>query len=352
MVEAELLVVAAETGERKVDADDAGFLGAGEQPRIGAAGAADRDRLRILQIVGLVGPDGIDEVGREARLQLCAGVGQQRRRPVFVGHAEPAVGDVEGYGLGVLDFLVAVFLQAVGAEIADQAFMQDVVAGNLRGVVARDQRERIQRDRCGADIADVILDGEEITVVDRNGAAEGQAFAIVVFQDHRVARRQCAGTFLLPQRVLVGDSRRRARCRNPAELRIIGACGVRRRIQHDRRRGGIDGVAEFHQRQIVDAGALQRDAADQARRVDLDARGGGNRGVAADDGGGLGRLRWWRGSPASSRPAGLCCRAWRPGLPAASAWPVPPGSGSARAAFPSAARCRNIARRSARSRTE
>ena len=48
MVEPELLVVAAETADREIDADDAGFLGAGEQPRIGAAGAADRDGLRVL----------------------------------------------------------------------------------------------------------------------------------------------------------------------------------------------------------------------------------------------------------------------------------------------------------------
>ena len=132
VVEPELLVVAAETAERKIDADDAGFLGAGEQPRIGAAGAADRDGLRILQIVGLVGPDGADQIGREPRLQLRVGVGQQRRGPVFVGDAEPAVGDLEADRLGVVDLLVAVFLQALVAEIADQAFVQDVIAGDLR----------------------------------------------------------------------------------------------------------------------------------------------------------------------------------------------------------------------------
>jgi len=46
--------------------------------------------------------------------------------------------------LGVVDLLVGVFLQALVAEIADQAFMQDVIAGDLRGAVPRDQRERIQ----------------------------------------------------------------------------------------------------------------------------------------------------------------------------------------------------------------
>ena len=54
MVQLELLVVAAVAGQREIDADDAGFLGAREQPRIGAAGAADRNGLRILQVVGLI----------------------------------------------------------------------------------------------------------------------------------------------------------------------------------------------------------------------------------------------------------------------------------------------------------
>ena len=212
------------------------------------------------------------EIGREARLQLRVGVRQQRRRPVFVGDAEPAIGDVEADRLGLVDFLVAVFLQALVAEIADQAFMQDVIARDLRRAVARDQRERIERDRRGADIGDVILDGEEIAVVDRNGAAEGEALAIVVFQRHRVGRRQAAGAFLLPDRVLVGDARGRAGRRHPAELGVIGVRGVRGRVQHDRGRGRIDGLAELHQREVVDARALQRDAAGKTRRVDLDAR--------------------------------------------------------------------------------
>ncbi len=204
--------------------------------------------------------------------------------------------------------------------------MQDVVAGDLRRVVARDQRERIQRDRRGADIADVILDGEEIAVVDRDGAAEGQAFAIVVFQrspgcSATVRRnlpaatscsgRECARSNPLPEP---------SRTRRNRGLRCSTASTARSPA-----RSGSTVSRNLHQRQIVDAGALQRDAADQARRVDLDARGGGNRGVAADDGGGLGRLIGGGRSPASSRPAGLCCRAWRPGLAgcvgfASSAW--------------------------------
>ena len=236
MIERELLVVAAETADGKIDADDAGFLGAGEQPRIGAAGAADRDGLRIQQIIGLIGPHSADEIGREPRLQLRVGVRQQRRGPVFVGDAEPAIGDLEADRLGVVDFLVAVFLQALVAEIADQAFMQDVVARDRRSAVPRDQRERIKRDRRVADIGDVILDREEVAVVDRNGAAEGEAVAIVIFQRHRVVRRQAARAFLLPHRVLIGNSHRRAAGRDPAEFRIIGLGRARGREQHDRGR--------------------------------------------------------------------------------------------------------------------
>ncbi len=144
----------------------------------------------VLQIIGLVGPHRAVEVGREPRLQLRVGVRQQRRGPVFVGDAEPAVGDLEADRLGVVDLLVAVFLQALVAEIADQAFMQDVVAGDLRGAVPRDQRERIERNRRGAGIGDFVLDREQVAVVDRDGAVEGQALAIVVFQRHRRGRRQ------------------------------------------------------------------------------------------------------------------------------------------------------------------
>ena len=138
--------------------------------------------MRILQVIGLIGPHSADQIGRQSRLQLRAGVGQQRRGPVLVGDAEPAIGNLEADRLGVVDFLVAVFLQALVAEITDQTFVQDVIARNLRSAVPRDQRERIKRDRRISDIGDVILDGEEVAVVDRDRAPEGEAVAIVVFQ--------------------------------------------------------------------------------------------------------------------------------------------------------------------------
>jgi len=52
--------------------------------------------------------------------------------------------------------------------------------------------------------------------------------------------------------------RGRACGRDPAEFRIIGVGGVRGREQLDRRRSRIDGLAELHERQIVDPRDDQR----------------------------------------------------------------------------------------------
>ena len=79
-------------------------------------------------------------------MRVC--VGHQRGRPIFVGDAKPAVGDVEIDGLFLGDVLVGVFLQAGFAEHADQAFMQNVIAGGLWRAVTRDQRVR-ERARPG-----------------------------------------------------------------------------------------------------------------------------------------------------------------------------------------------------------
>ena len=56
MVEVEFLVVAGEAADREIETDDTDFLGAGKQPRIGAAAAARRDCLGVLEVIGLVGP--------------------------------------------------------------------------------------------------------------------------------------------------------------------------------------------------------------------------------------------------------------------------------------------------------
>ena len=139
LVELELLVVAV---------DDADLLGAGEQARFGGAGRARRDRARGAQIVGLIGLGAADLVRQELGVDLSRGIGDQRRGPVLVGDAEPAPWwPGTASVLLLLDLRVGDSCQALLAEHADQALVQDVVALRLRRAVARDQRVGIERDR-------------------------------------------------------------------------------------------------------------------------------------------------------------------------------------------------------------
>ena len=161
--------------------------------------------------------------------------------------------------------------------------MQDVVAGDRRRAVTRDQAERIKRDRRIADVGDVVLDGEEILVVDRNGALERQALAVVPAQRHRRCCRQRACAFLRPDGVAARHLDGRTCRRHETELGVERLLGARRREQFNRRGFRIDGLAVFHQRDVVDARAGQRDAAADVGRVDLHARAGCNRGGAALD---------------------------------------------------------------------
>ncbi len=142
MVEAERFVVSADADEWKIDADNRYFLGAGKQPCIGGSGCARADCLCIEQIIGLKCPDRAEHAGRETRLQARACVRQQGGGPIFVGDAEPAIGDVPTDGFFVLDVFVGEFLQARLSEHADEAFMQDVVSGCRGDSVTRDQSVR------------------------------------------------------------------------------------------------------------------------------------------------------------------------------------------------------------------
>ena len=210
------------------------------------------------------------------RLQLGVGRRQQRRRPIFVGDAEPAIGDVEidafdarRIGLEIFHFLVGVFLQAI--EIADQAFMQDVVAGRLRRAVARNQSVGIERHGVRALVRHLVLYGEQIFVVDRNGAAELQSVAAVIAQRDGMPDGERARAFLLPDGVARRQFHVAAGGAGPAELRIERVRAAGRRQQHDRRRLGIDRLAELAERNVVDARALERDRSLQAFGRDRDA---------------------------------------------------------------------------------
>ena len=245
MVEIERLVVAAGIGERKIDADHRHFLGAGKQPRIGAAGRAGRDGLRIEQIVGLIGLLAAGFAGREARMHLASVSGNNAAAQYLSVKPSQTSVTSQLQLLLVVDLLVGFFLLALIAHHADQAFMQDVVALHLRRAVARDQRVGKQRDRRAALVLHFVLDGEQIMVVDRDGAAEDQAVAIVVIQRHRMIGRQRAAAFLRPHRVGSRHLFGRAGRRHEAEFGVISAPALptartaRSPANSDRRSRGI-----------------------------------------------------------------------------------------------------------------
>ena len=92
------------------------------------------------------------ELGGEARIEPWPSVSGRSVAAQYLSvMPSQALVDVEG-DLVFFSSIVGVglFLQALVAEHADQAFVQDVVAERLRRAVARDQRVGIERDRRGA----------------------------------------------------------------------------------------------------------------------------------------------------------------------------------------------------------
>src|SRR5437667_2288642 len=94
-----------------------------------------------------------------------------KKKTVFVGEAEPAAG--RGVILGLAGFERAVFdLLQRAAELADQAFMQDVVAKDLRCAGAADQGIGQQVYRSGPGIAHCVAHREHVVFVDADRAGE------------------------------------------------------------------------------------------------------------------------------------------------------------------------------------
>ena len=161
--------------------------------------------------------------------------------------------------------------------------MHDVVAQRRRYAVARDQRVGVERHRSGALVHDLVLEREEIFVVDRDGAAKLEAFAVVVNQRHGAFDGERARAFLPPQRIGGRHLCRRSGRHDPAEFGIERLRAARRRQQHDRGRLGVDGLAVLDKREVVDPGTLERDRAGDARRLDLHPRRCRQRGFPGQD---------------------------------------------------------------------
>ena len=261
-------------GGEKVD-----HLRPGEQPAgLGGSGArrhalGSAGKVRLIERRRLVGIDVAAGVG--FRL-----IGHQRRRKVLVGDAEPAAGDVlPRHLVALLHVLVFVFLQPVAAEHADQALVQDPVAGHLWRADACDPSEGRDGHRRRAVVGDIVGHRDHVLVVDGDLACERQPGAVVIGQRHRrgggqlgVGRRRPFG-----RRAGQGAGLGRA---DPAEFGEIGIRTAARRQEHDRRARRVDRLVIVAQADVVDAPAGQVDRAGYDSGIDRHALGLGQRLVA------------------------------------------------------------------------
>ncbi len=174
------------------------------------------------------------------------------------------------FGL-LLDLVVVEFLGLV-ADHADEAFVQNGVAGGRRTADAVHAREIVERDRLAGLVLDRVLHREQIFVVDRNDALEDEALAVVPGE-----RQRLAGGKLVrigrPQRLGRGQNGRVLDLAgHEAHFGVIGRRAEFRRQQRDDRARRVDGLAIVLERDVVEAGALQRDGAGNRARVDRNAR--------------------------------------------------------------------------------
>ena len=116
-----------------------------------------------------------------------------------------------------------------------------------------------------------------------------------------------------PQRVGAGE-RKTFAAADEARLGVIGVRAALGRQEHDLRARRLDRLAIVLEREIVDAAALQRDRAFEARRVDGDARAFGERLLAGERDSGGARLRRGRlrarlrlAAAVAASPARPCC---------------------------------------------
>ena len=112
---------------------------------------------------------------------------------------------------------------------------------------------------------------EEVILVDRDPAREGEALAVVPGELHRVRRRERTLAPRGPASLLTGH-RHRLVGGGPADVDEIGVLRAQRRQQHDLGALGIDGLAIGGEPEVVEVTADQGDRAVELRRIDADTR--------------------------------------------------------------------------------
>jgi hypothetical protein len=175
-------------------------------------------------------------------------------------------------------------LVQLAAQDADQAFEQHIDAVDLGGALAEQAGIGEERHGIGALVHDVLLHGEEIVLIDRDGAGEGEAFAIVPGEDERLAGRQSGVGRGLPFGIEVGQLHRGAGGGDEAVLGEIAMRGAERVEERDFRALRVDRLAVVLEADVVEAGAGEIDGAVDDRGFDRDALGRSDGGLTRDDG--------------------------------------------------------------------
>ena len=294
LVELERRVVAAVDADREIDADDRDFLGAGEQPRVGGAGRARRMvcGCRDNRSDRFSAP--LTSAAEKRAFTLASVLGSSAAAQYLSVKPSQALVASQLSDFLIPHLLVGFGLLALVAHHADQAFVQDVIAEHRRRAVARDQRIGKQRHRRAAFVGDLVLEREQIMVVDRDGAGEDEALAVVVGQRHRMIDAERARAFLLSRPYRCRAAQRW--CRPPAPSRIRrNRRPARRTARTARSAANSDrSFAILGQRQIVDAAAFEIDAAEAAACRWRSAGVRDHRFTAGGLRRGRGRIRHWR----------------------------------------------------------
>ncbi len=152
----------------------------------------------------------------------------------------------------------------------DQAFADRQRRVVLRQAELDDAGIGHDRNRAGALVLDRLRDGEQEVLVDREGALEDEAGAVVPGQRHRMIDRERAAVGL-PDRV-EGRQLHAGIAGGEAgfgEMRLRAARGAE---QHDLRARGVDGVVIVLHHQVVEPAAFQGDRAVE-RGVSMATRG-------------------------------------------------------------------------------
>ena len=135
-----------------------------------------------------------------------------------------------------------------------------------RAAVGRNRDGRVRA------VLDVVAHGEHVVFVDRDRAGEGDALVVGERQLDRARLRQLAGAVLRPDGLRAGHLAGRLAA-DIADLGEVAMLGLGRAEQRDDRARLVDGLVEFLELQVVEAGARQVDGAGEGGRVDLDAGG-------------------------------------------------------------------------------